>query len=164
LTSQSLCGTIKTDEREVLKMNKSYIEMRMEDTCKYYDVNFRIEGEDWQYDNTTETVICPVDWQIEDDTDKLWREVHEISKTNLASVPQFIFNLYHEIGHHENPAQYEETALRKILNGLAEISKEISLRGYFELPSEQDATNWALEEIAELLENETDDENFWWEN
>lgn len=148
-------------------MNKLAIEKLMRRKCEQYSLNLRFEGHDWAFDNTSDTVIAPVDWEIMDDTDALWRKLvleEEIGNSPKAelyrAVPQWVYNLMHEIGHSEGEeTYYEETALRKILDGLSTISKELALCGYFELPSEVEASVWAIDEIMTAV----CEEKKWWE-
>jgi len=144
----TLTADVTTDE--LLRMA---VEQKMEEVANEYGANFKIEGNDWQFDHDAETVICPIDWHIVDDTDTLWRKYvleNHADYVNLKDIPQFVLNLYHELGHHFNGNDYEETALRKILDFLAPINKELSLLGYFELVSEQEATDYALNEVQEV--------------
>lgn len=123
----------------------------MRGLADFYGIKVKKEGNDWAYDNENETIIIPLEWWIEDDTDQYWREnilkPHSFYAESFESVPQFVFNFYHEIGHHETDCTYDTTNLRKILDSLAQLNKRISLAGYFELPDEVDATDWALEQI-----------------
>jgi hypothetical protein len=140
-------------------MNKQELQQAMKSTANHYGASFLVQGEDWQYCHETGSVICPTDWHIEDDTDRLWRKmVLEQSPDYddvFAEIPMYIFNLYHELGHHENGNDYDEIALRKILDLLAPMNKELATLGYFELQSEKDASEWAIDTINQI--------SWWWE-
>jgi hypothetical protein len=137
---------------------------KMVEIAKEFNLDVEVTGNDWAFDTIAEKVIIPTYFTVEDDTDKIWQKLvlapilEDYSGIDFSGVPQFVYNFYHEIGHFIDPPQYEETALRKILDGLAQINKEVALQGYFELPSEQDATLWAIDFIYLLILNK----ETWW--
>jgi len=121
----------------------------------------------WNYDLENEILTMPNDYETQPEPDlphKMFMQAYCPDKIEyFANVPHWVFKLYHEIGHHHHDPEYDERNLRKILAGLAEISEEVALAGYYELPSEVDASHWAIAQIMEDMENaHLNGTPYWW--
>ena len=103
--------------------------------------------EDNYYEPGDDSVhICPVEYYLPSFTEHLYN-THQCSYA--YDFPQIYWSILHEVGHYytDDPGDEEDIYIR-LLNSLEdEDHLELTDQEYYDLDSEYDATEWAIEYI-----------------
>ncbi len=150
--------------------HRAVILQRMVKIANQSLLNIKTNAAAWESDIDKEIIFIPHNWTTADTNYYTWEQYvlkdlweNYSPDSGLQEVPHFVYSFYHEVGHFQHEGNgdmyYPHEATRLLIGSLPQEFKELATRAYFEIPEEQDATEWAVYQVyIDICNNEK-----WWE-
>lgn len=144
-------------------MFKTYIENFIKSIDEELNVSF-IEKDGWNFETTSNTVNVAISDTEDCGFFRHLKEEHKCEFANEFSLT--LWSILHEIGHYETEdfvdfdEELDDRVMLYLTDDVVKTNKKIQNK-YYNLPSEWEATEWAIEWITENWELATEfDQNF----